>query len=125
MLPGIVWGDEEAPEVLGTYAEVYLREETQAEAATKNLGGYARFLDAIAATSSQWLNYSKLASDVEVPKETLRRYVQLLDDTMLATRLAPFRPGPRITRRVVQREERHRGLTVHCAVGTTARSAPP
>ena len=83
-----------AADVLGTYAEIYLREEIQAEAVTKNLGGYARFLDAIAAASGQWLNYSKLAFDIEVPKETLRRFVQLLDDTLLAVRIPPFRPGP-------------------------------
>lgn len=104
MLPGIFWGDDDATDVLGTYAEVYLREEIQAEAATKNLGGYARFLDAIAAASGQWLNYSKLASDIEVPKETLRRFVQLLDDTLLAVRIPPFRPGPGFSRRVLQRE---------------------
>ena len=64
MLPGIYWGDEEAAEILGTYGEVYLREEIRAEAATRNLGGYARFLDAIALASGQWLNYSKLSSDI-------------------------------------------------------------
>jgi predicted AAA+ superfamily ATPase len=104
MLPGIFWGDEEAADVLGAYAEIYLREEIQAEAATKNLGGYARFLDAIAAVSGQWLNYSKLASDVEIPKETVRRFIQLLDDTMLVVRVPPFRPGTGVTRRVLQRE---------------------
>src|SRR5437867_9699609 len=84
MLPGIYWGDDEAVEVLGTYGEVYLREEIQAEAATRNLGGYGRFLDTIALASGQWINYSKLSSDVEVPKETVRRFGQLLDDTLLA-----------------------------------------
>ena len=75
MLPGIYWGDDEASEVLGTYADVYLREEVQAEALTTNIGGYARFLDTIAAASGQWINYSKLASDAEIPKETLRRFI--------------------------------------------------
>lgn len=104
MLPGIYWGDDEAGELLGTYAEVYLREEIQAEAATTNLGGYARFLDAIAAASGQWLNYTKLASDAEIPKETLRRFVQLLDDTMLCVRIPPFRGAGGPARRVQQRE---------------------
>jgi len=45
MLPGIYWGDDEAPAVLGTYADVYLQEEIRAEALAKDLGGYARFLD--------------------------------------------------------------------------------
>src|SRR5436309_10514078 len=104
MLPGIYWGDEEAAEILGTYGEVYLREEIQAEAATRNLGGYARFLDTVALASGQWINYSKLSSDVEVPKETVRRFVQLLDDTLLAHRLPPFRPSRSTSRRLVQRE---------------------
>lgn len=104
MLPGIYWGDEEAADVLATYAEVYLREEVQAEALTKNIGGYARFLDAMAAASGQWLNYSKLASDTEIAKETIRRFVQLLDDTLLAVRIPPYRPRRGVSRRVLQRE---------------------
>ncbi len=104
MLPGIYWGDEEAADVLGTYAQVYLREEIHAEAATKNLGGYARFLDTMAIISGQWVNYAKLSSDIEVAKETVRRFVQLLEDTLLAFRLPPFRPTRRTARRLVQRE---------------------
>jgi predicted AAA+ superfamily ATPase len=30
----------------------------------------------------EWLPYSKLASDTEIPKETIRRYVSLLEDTL-------------------------------------------
>src|SRR5438094_795254 len=84
--------------------EVYLRDEIRAEAATRNLGGYGRFLDTIALASGQWINYSKLGSDAEVPKETVRRFVQLLDDTLLAHRLPPFRPSRSTSRRLVQRE---------------------
>lgn len=103
-LPGIYHGDDEAPELLGTYAEVYLREEIQAEAAVRDIGGYARFLDTIALSSGQWLNYSKLASDAEIPKETIRRYVQLLEDSLIAFRIPPFSPRAGTTRRVLQRE---------------------
>lgn len=104
MLPGIYWGGDEASELLGSYAQVYLREEIQAEALATNIGAYARFLDTIAAASGQWINYSKLASDAEIPKETLRRFVQLLDDTLLCVRLPPFRPAGAHPRRVQQRE---------------------
>jgi predicted AAA+ superfamily ATPase len=104
MLPAIYWGDADAADILGTYGEVYLREEIQAEAATRNVGGYARFLDTIALASGQWVNYSKLSSDAEVPKETVRRFVQLLDDTLVAHRLPPFRPARSTSRRLVQRE---------------------
>jgi predicted AAA+ superfamily ATPase len=104
MLPGIYLGGAEAGAILETYAEVYLREEIAAEALTKNLGSYARFLDVIAAASGQWLNYSKLSSDTEIPKETVRRFVDLLEDTLMAVRIPPFRPAASVTRRVLQRE---------------------
>lgn len=104
MLPGIYWGDDEAAEILGTYADVYLREEIQAEGAARDIGSYARFLDVMAVASGQWLNYSKLSSDTEIPKETIRRFVQVLDDTMVAIRIPAFSPRVRTTRRVLQRE---------------------
>jgi len=104
MLPGIYWGDAEAAEILGTYAEVYLRQEIQAEGIARDLGSYARFLDAMAIASGQWLNYTKLSSDTEIPKETIRRFVQILDDTLLAFRIPAFVPRVSTSRRVLQRE---------------------
>ncbi|MBI4521844.1 MAG: ATP-binding protein [Gemmatimonadetes bacterium] len=104
MLPGIFLGGDEAVDVLGTYAEIYLREEIRAEGLTKNIGGYARFLDVSAIVSGQWLNYSKIASDTEVPKETIRRFVEILEDTLLLFRIPPFQPKQRISRRVSQRD---------------------
>src|SRR2546430_17269467 len=44
MLPGIYLGGADAVDVLGSYAAVYLREEVRAEALTRNIGGFARFL---------------------------------------------------------------------------------
>jgi uncharacterized protein len=104
MLPGIFLGGREALDVLGTYAEVYLREEIRAEALTKNIGGYARFLDVSAIVSGQWLNYSKIAIDTEIPKETIRRFVEILEDTLLLFRVPSFRPRRRLSRRVSQRD---------------------
>jgi predicted AAA+ superfamily ATPase len=104
MLPGIYLGDDEAAEILGTYAEVYLRQEIQAEGVARDIGSYARFLDVMAIASGQWLNYTKLSSDTEIPKETIRRFVQILDDTLLAFRLPAFVPRVATSRRVLQRE---------------------
>jgi predicted AAA+ superfamily ATPase len=105
MLPGIYLGDSEAVDVLETYADVYLREEIRAEAAVKNLGDYARFLDTAAILSGQWLNYSKISSETEIPKETIRRYVRVLEDTLLVFRIPPFRPRRKISRRISQRDK--------------------
>jgi predicted AAA+ superfamily ATPase len=105
MLPGIYLGGEDSIATLDTYAEVYLREEIRAEALVRNLGDYARFLDIAAILSGQWLNYSKISSETEIPKETIRRYAGLLEDTLLIFRLPPFVPRGKITRRVSQRDK--------------------
>lgn len=105
MLPGIYLQEQDSIATLETYAEVYLREEIQAEALTRNLGGYARFLDLAAILSGQWLNYSKISSETEIPKETVRRYVRLLEDTLMMFRLPSFSPRMKITRRIAQRDK--------------------
>jgi hypothetical protein len=92
MLPGIYLDPEEGARVLGTYTDVYLREEIRASAEVRDIGSYACFLDVAATMSGRWLNYSKLASDTEIPKETIRRYVSLLEDTLLVFRLPAFVP---------------------------------
>jgi predicted AAA+ superfamily ATPase len=103
-LPGIVSEPEDAVAILETYATVYLREEVQAEAVVRDVGAYARFLDVAAEQSGTWLNYSKLASDMEIPKETVRRFFGILEDTLLAFRIEPFRP--RASRRRVSQRDR-------------------
>lgn len=102
-LPGIYLDEREGLDVLSTYGQVYLREEIQAEALTQNLGAYARFLDLAAEASGQWINYSKVASDSEIPKETVRRFFTLLEETLVMFRIPPFRPKAS-KRRVSQRD---------------------
>ena len=78
-----VYLQEWGPELLQSYAVGYLREEIQAEALTRDLGSYSRFLNLAAECSGQYMNYAKVASDSEINKETVRRYMQILADTLL------------------------------------------
>lgn len=102
-LPGIYLDPTDANDLLRSYATAYLREEIQAEAIVRDVGTYARFLDLAAETSGQWVNYSKLSSDCEIPKETLRRFYSILEDTLVAFRVPPFRVA-HSHRRVSQRD---------------------
>lgn len=102
-LPGIYTDDEAGWEVLQSYTQTYLKEEIMAEAATRNIGAFTRFLTIAAESSGQWINYSKLASDAEISKDTLRNYYDLLIDTLLAIKIPAFKPG-RNRRRVSQRD---------------------
>lgn len=104
-LPEIYLNKEEGLDILDSYATLYLREEIQAEALAKNVGTYARFLDVAAEASGEWLNYSKIASDSEIPKETVRRFYQILEDTLLAFKIPAFKS--RISKRRVSQRDRY------------------
>jgi predicted AAA+ superfamily ATPase len=85
-LPGVY--DERDPRTraadLRSYADTYLREEIQAEALVRDVGGYARLLELLAACSGRTLNLNALCSDAGVAYETARRYVQIVEDTLVA-----------------------------------------
>jgi predicted AAA+ superfamily ATPase len=77
-----------------------LREEIQAEALTRNLEGFSRFLFVCASTSSQFLDLSKLSSEAQVPRESAKRYFEILEDTLVVYRCPAFAKGQR--QRLVQ-----------------------
>lgn len=103
-LPGIRHEREsDILRVLESYAQIYLREEIQAEALVRNIGAYARFLDTAADASGDWINYSKLSSDMELPKETVRRFFEILEETLIVFRIPAFREKES-RRRLTQRD---------------------
>ena len=83
--------EEWGPDILGSYVAGYLREEIQAEALTKDLASYSRFLNLAAELSGQYMNYAKVASDSEINKETIRRYMEILADTLLVEHVPSFK----------------------------------
>ena len=88
-LPGIYAEEYSNPREadLRSYADSYLREEVQAEALVRNIGGYGRLLELIAAASGRILNLNALCRDAGLSYETARRYVEVLEDTLLAFRI--------------------------------------
>ena len=72
---------------LRSYADTYLREEVQAEALVRNLGGFSRLLDLLAASSGRILNVQALCKQAGLAYETTRRYVEVLEDTLIMFRV--------------------------------------
>ena len=91
---------ETREEVLNTYAGTYVKEEIQAEALTRNLEGFSRFIFAIAARATLPLDYSKLASQAAISRASAIRFVEILEDTLLVFRVEPF--AKQNVRRIVQ-----------------------
>ena len=101
-LPGIWTEPQERHrrKTLQSYAATYLKEEIQAEALTRNLEGFSRFLFVIAAEAGTFLDLSKLASAASVPRQSAQRYFELLEDTLIVQRCDAFRKSER--RRLIQ-----------------------
>jgi predicted AAA+ superfamily ATPase len=79
--------DRQRERTLRGYVDTYLREEIQAEALVRDVGGFARLLEVVAAASGRVLNLHALSGDVGVAYETARRYIEVLEDTLVARRV--------------------------------------
>jgi predicted AAA+ superfamily ATPase len=73
------------------YVQDYLKEEIQAEALTRNLPAFSKFLQAAAITNGMLLNYSNAARESGVSVKTIREYYQILEDTLIGRQLSPWR----------------------------------
>ena len=80
---------------LRSYADTYLRAEIQAEALVRDVGGFARLLDLVAAASGRILNLHSLCKDAGIAYETARRYVEVLEDTLVAFRVPAWSSSDR------------------------------
>src|SRR5450432_725623 len=101
-LPGILTEDdsEHRRKTLSSYAATYLREEIQAEALSRSLEGFSRFLAVVAEVSGRFLDVAKLAAAAMVPRASVARWVEVLEDTLLVRRVGSFAKST--TRRLVQ-----------------------
>jgi predicted AAA+ superfamily ATPase len=82
------------------YVQDYLKEEIQAEALTRNLPAFSKFLRSAAITNGMLLNYSNAAREAGVSVKTIREYYQILDDTLIGRQLPPWRKS--IKRRLIE-----------------------
>lgn len=81
---------ETCEKLLESYSAIYLKEEIQAEALTRNIQGFSRYLLNLAARSGQVLDYSKLASQSKVSRTSCIRFTEILEDTLVAHRVECF-----------------------------------
>jgi len=97
----LVWVREDPRDALDAYVQMYLREEIQAEALVRNLPGFSRFLPVSALFHGQEINTASLARDAGVARTTVAGYLEILEDTLLATRLPAYEGRLRV------REKKH------------------
>jgi predicted AAA+ superfamily ATPase len=89
MLP-IVWGAKDPEETLKAYNGLYLREEVQMEGLVRDVGAFARFLEAISFSHAAVLNLSNVSRECQVKRKTCEGYLEILEDLLLGFRLDVF-----------------------------------
>jgi uncharacterized protein len=82
LLPAIYFSDDPHAD-LQAYAGAYLQQEIVAEATTRNVPAFSRFLRVAAACNGTMVNFTNLANDAQVPRTTVYEYFEILKDTLL------------------------------------------
>ncbi len=79
-----------ARRMMQAYVDDYLREEIAAEALTRNIPAFSRFMEVAALSNGETLNYQNIARECGVSSPTVKEYFQILEDTLLGKVLPAF-----------------------------------
>ena len=84
--------DSARPErLIQSYVGDYLKEEIVAEALTRNIPAFSRFLEIAALSNGEVLNYTNIARECGISSATVKDYFQILEDTLVGRQLPAFR----------------------------------
>ncbi|MEK7722674.1 MAG: ATP-binding protein [Elusimicrobiota bacterium] len=91
-LPGIVnqKDDVERADFLKAYSQTYLEEEIRAEALSRKIGAFSRFLELAAQDSGTAPNFAKLSMESGVSAPTIKEFYNVLDETLVAERVDAY-----------------------------------
>lgn len=92
LMPHIYLSDEPGQD-LDDYVAIYLRDEIGREGEVRKLDTFARFLDVAATTSGEIVNYTNIASDVGISRQSITNWYQILIDTLIGYYLPAFTNG--------------------------------
>ncbi|MFH1777563.1 MAG: AAA family ATPase, partial [Candidatus Omnitrophota bacterium] len=75
---------------LKAYCTIYIKEEVQAEALTRNVSAFQRFLSVAAQMNAETIEFASVGRDSSVPMSTVKEYFSILEDTLLGDFLWPW-----------------------------------
>lgn len=85
-----VYPSADYAEELRAYTALYLKEEIQNEALTRKVAQFSDFLDLIALSNGEEISYQSVAGDCGVSPNSIKNYIQILEDTLVAFQLKAF-----------------------------------
>lgn len=90
MLPP-AWDDDDPDAFLDDYISTYLQDEITTEGVTRNLPAFGNFLQMAALQSGEQLNYSNIANDIGISRQSVANWYQVLEDTLIGFQLPPWK----------------------------------
>lgn len=75
---------------LRSYVETYLKEEIASESLVRQLPEFAHFLESVAFSLGEMVNFSNIGRDCGVSPKTVKAYYQILIDTLMGYFIYPF-----------------------------------
>lgn len=89
MVP-LITGARSPRETLAAYASLYIEQEVKAEGLVRQIGGFARFLEAISFSHGGVLTLTNVARDAAVNRKTVEGFVEVLDDLLVSFTVPVF-----------------------------------
>jgi uncharacterized protein len=93
------YASDMARQRLEAYVGDYLKEEITAEAVTRNIPGFSRFLEIAALANGEITQFTNIARECGVSSPTVKAYYQILEDTLIGRFVPAFQKRPK--RRVI------------------------
>jgi predicted AAA+ superfamily ATPase len=85
-----VFSEPDPLKYLQSYIHAYIREEVLQEGLTRNLSGFARFLEIASFSQGQLINVAEISREISVHRKVVESYFEILADLLLAYRLPVF-----------------------------------
>lgn len=99
LLP-VVFSAVDSREALAAYIGLYIEQEVKAEAAVRDVGGFARLLESLSFSHGSVLNINGVAREAQVNRSTAQSHIEVLEDLLLSFRVPVF--SKRAKRHLIQ-----------------------
>ncbi len=95
-LPYVQLDRENAPDILNSYVNTYIKEEIKEEGIVRSLPPFLRFLSIAGQLNGQLVNGQNIAREAAVPRSSVDVYFSILEDTLLGHFLPAYRPNAKV-----------------------------
>jgi len=96
LLPLVQFDRENAPDILNSYVNTYIKEEIKEEGIVRRLPPFLRFLGIAGLLNGQLVNGQNISREAGVPRSSVDVYFSILEDTLLGHFLPAYRPNVKV-----------------------------